>query len=202
MYPYCVKGHYGHGCILQMVCGLLCAVVVMARGARDSEQQRPADASWTPAQYDFNYAVNDPLTGDLKDQRETRAGDDVAGFYRTLDADGLVRTVRYQADAVNGFRAEVVREPVPDGGMADLATRETIGVPAAYHRGSSSAYPFAAAAGTAAYWPYQPYQPYQPYLSRARLLQPYSPYAVVAAYRPYPPYPQPSHGLRLQAARE
>lgn len=168
------------------------------------------DASWTPARYDFNYAVNDPLTGDLKDQQETRSGDDVAGFYRTLDADGLVRTVRYQADAVNGFRAEVVREPAPPGGGAvvddDLVAKAAV-VPAAYHpaayyRGLSPAHPYQPYA-TAAYRPYQlPYQPYRPYAayhrhpysSRARLLQPY------AAYHrhPYSPYLlQTFDGLRL-----
>ncbi|XP_050060570.1 cuticle protein 7-like [Aphis gossypii] len=65
-----------------------------------------------PAQYDFSYAVNDPVTGDQKDQQETRNGDDVTGYYRTVDSDGFLRTVKYKADAVNGFTAEVLREPV------------------------------------------------------------------------------------------
>lgn len=65
-----------------------------------------------PARYAFNYAVNEPITGDQKDQQETRDGDNVDGFYRTVDADGFLRTVKYKADAVNGFTAEVTREPI------------------------------------------------------------------------------------------
>ena len=75
-----------------------------------------AEQPSAPAQYDFAYAVNDPTTGDQKDQQESRNGDDVVGYYRTVDADGYLRTVKYKSDAVNGFTAEVVREPV--GGAA------------------------------------------------------------------------------------
>jgi len=92
--------------------GLLCAVFVcLARAAVIDEPS-------APAQYDFSYAVNDPTTGDQKDQQESRSGDDVTGYYRTLDSDGYLRTVRYKADAVNGFTAEVVREPVSGAAAA------------------------------------------------------------------------------------
>lgn len=59
----------------------------------------------------FGYAVNDPLTGDNKDQQEVRSGGTVMGYYRLVDADGLTRTVNYQADPVNGFTAQVDRSP-------------------------------------------------------------------------------------------
>lgn len=78
-----------------------------------------AEEPEAPAHYDFAYAVNEPATGDQKDQHETRDGDQVSGYYRTLDSDGYLRTVNYKSDAVNGFTAEVVREPV--SGSAALA---------------------------------------------------------------------------------
>lgn len=63
-------------------------------------------------QYNFNYAVHDDLTGDSKQQQETRSGDVVQGSYSLVDADGFRRTVDYTADPINGFNAVVSREPL------------------------------------------------------------------------------------------
>lgn len=144
------------------------------------------DEPSAPAQYDFSYAVNDPTTGDQKDQQESRNGDDVTGYYRTLDSDGFLRTVRYKSDAVNGFTAEVVREPV-SGAVAAVpivakaatvikpvvapavapvvpyvAPVPYVASPAPYYFGSSG-------------YPYN-YQPYS---------YGYQPYPYGAAYSPY-----------------
>ena len=62
--------------------------------------------------YDFNYAVNDATTGDIKDQTESRDGDNVKGMYSLIDADGFKRTVTYTADEEHGFQAVVQREPL------------------------------------------------------------------------------------------
>lgn len=48
-------------------------------------------------QYQFAYDVQDGLTGDSKNQEETRDGDVVRGSYSLTDADGLRRTVHYTA---------------------------------------------------------------------------------------------------------
>ena len=61
--------------------------------------------------YNFEYAVNDASTGDVKSQNEVRRGDQVQGQYTMVDADGYQRIVDYHADDVNGFDAEVRREP-------------------------------------------------------------------------------------------
>ena len=61
--------------------------------------------------YNFGYAVNDVSIGDVKSQNEVRRGDQVQGQYTMMDADGYQRTVEYRADDVNGFDAEVRREP-------------------------------------------------------------------------------------------
>jgi len=51
--------------------------------------------------------VNDPHTGDQKNQWEIRDGDVVKGEYSLVEPDGTLRTVSYTADAVNGFNAVV-----------------------------------------------------------------------------------------------
>lgn len=63
-----------------------------------------------PAQYDFKYSVHDPHTGDVKEQQESRHGDNVQGQYSLVEPDGHRRTVQYSADAHNGFNAVVHRE--------------------------------------------------------------------------------------------
>lgn len=61
--------------------------------------------------YNFNYAVSDLTTGDIKSQQEVRHGDQVQGQYTMMDSDGYQRIVDYRADDKNGFDAEVRREP-------------------------------------------------------------------------------------------
>lgn len=64
-----------------------------------------------PANYEFEYSVHDPHTGDAKSQKEVRHGDAVHGSYSLVDADGSKRIVEYTADAHNGFNAVVHKEP-------------------------------------------------------------------------------------------
>ncbi|CAH2264134.1 jg10301 [Pararge aegeria aegeria] len=59
--------------------------------------------------YSFNYAVNDPHTGDNKAQWETRDGDVVRGAYSLVEPDGNIRIVEYVADSIHGFNAVVKR---------------------------------------------------------------------------------------------
>lgn len=77
-------------------------------------------ASAMPSSYNFGYGVNDPMNSDIKDQQETKDGDQVTGYYRLLDTDGLVRTVSYQAHPVNGFTAQVDRDPIGMEGQSAL----------------------------------------------------------------------------------
>lgn len=65
-----------------------------------------------PAEYSFNYGVKDEHTGDIKEQQETRHGDNVQGFYSLVEPDGHRRIVHYTSDAHNGFNAKVEREYV------------------------------------------------------------------------------------------
>ncbi|VVC97260.1 unnamed protein product [Leptidea sinapis] len=59
--------------------------------------------------YSFNYAVNDPSTGDSKSQTESRDGGYVKGSYSVAEPDGTLRVVDYTADPVSGFNANVRR---------------------------------------------------------------------------------------------
>jgi hypothetical protein len=65
-----------------------------------------------PANYDFEYAVHDDHTGDVKEQHESAKDGVISGYYTLIDADGYKRIVHYTADDHNGFNAEVRREPV------------------------------------------------------------------------------------------
>ena len=71
--------------------------------------------------YSYNYAVNDPSTGDSKSQSETRDGDVVTGQYSLVEADGTRRVVDYTADDVNGFNAQVRKEPLVAKVVAPIA---------------------------------------------------------------------------------
>lgn len=63
-------------------------------------------------QYNFAYDIQDSLTGDSKNQHETRDGDVVQGQYSLTDPDGYRRTVDYTSDPINGFNAVVSRQPL------------------------------------------------------------------------------------------
>ncbi|XP_023954800.2 larval cuticle protein A3A-like [Bicyclus anynana] len=65
--------------------------------------------SYAVPRYEFNYAVNDPSTGDNKAQSEVRDGDAVKGSYSLTEPDGTLRVVEYTADAARGFNAIVKR---------------------------------------------------------------------------------------------
>lgn len=62
--------------------------------------------------YEFEYSVHDPHTGDAKNQKEIRHGHQVKGSYSLIEADGTKRVVEYTADAHHGFNAVVHREPI------------------------------------------------------------------------------------------
>lgn len=57
--------------------------------------------------YAYNYAVNDPHTGDNKAQWEARDGDQVKGSYSLVEPDGSLRVVDYSANDLQGFNAVV-----------------------------------------------------------------------------------------------
>ncbi|XP_058116333.1 larval cuticle protein A2B-like [Anopheles ziemanni] len=81
-----------------------------------------ATADYDPnPQYSYSYAVADAVTGDNKQQQESRSGDVVTGSYALVEPDGTRRVVEYTADPVNGFNAVVHREPLAVKAVAPVA---------------------------------------------------------------------------------
>ncbi|CAH0718195.1 unnamed protein product, partial [Brenthis ino] len=66
-----------------------------------------------PAHYEFQYSVHDEHTGDIKQQQEARAGDNVHGSYSLVQPDGVHRIVEYTSDKEQGFNAIVRYEGTP-----------------------------------------------------------------------------------------
>lgn len=61
-----------------------------------------------PRPYSFQYEVRDPPSGNDYGQQETSDGNGVVrGEYRVLLPDSRTQIVRYTADDVNGYRADV-----------------------------------------------------------------------------------------------
>ncbi|KAK7872435.1 hypothetical protein R5R35_007038 [Gryllus longicercus] len=60
--------------------------------------------------YKFDYSIQDTYHGDVKNQQESRHGDQVKGSYSLVEPDGHIRKVEYTADKHNGFQAIVHRE--------------------------------------------------------------------------------------------
>ncbi|XP_001688325.2 uncharacterized protein LOC5667565 [Anopheles gambiae] len=91
-------------------------------------------------QYSYSYAVADAVTGDNKNQQESRSGDVVTGSYSLVEPDGTRRTVEYNADPINGFNAVVHREPLAVKAVAPIAK---YAAPLAYPAVAKVAAPYA-----------------------------------------------------------
>ncbi|XP_044737553.1 cuticle protein-like [Chrysoperla carnea] len=95
------------------------------------------DDEYSIPNYTFEYGVNDPTTGDVKSQHETRYGDKVKGYYSLNEPDGTKRVVHYTADDQNGFQAVVEKighavHPVKFVNPAKLYSKEFTHAPIAY----------------------------------------------------------------------
>lgn len=64
-----------------------------------------------PANYEFQYHVDDHHTKDIKAHHEQAQNGKVHGQYWLIDSDGHKRIVDYTADDIHGFQATVRREP-------------------------------------------------------------------------------------------
>jgi hypothetical protein len=87
------------------VSGEIHQVVVL--GHYQNQQFNSLDYVAKPDYNLYSYGVQDPETGNAQTHRETRDGDEVVGEYKVLQADGVLRIVKYTADAKNGFRATI-----------------------------------------------------------------------------------------------
>ncbi|XP_014251009.1 cAMP-dependent protein kinase catalytic subunit [Cimex lectularius] len=72
--------------------------------------QEPEDYDPNP-QYQFGFDIKDDEFTNYQKRKEQREGDKISGSYSVVDSDGYIRTVTYTADPLEGFKADVVREP-------------------------------------------------------------------------------------------
>ncbi|XP_037791968.1 cuticle protein 19-like [Penaeus monodon] len=63
-----------------------------------------------PAKYDFNYAVNDPPSGNDFGHQEARDGPNTQGSYYVLLPDGRLQRVTYTVNGDSGYVADVTYE--------------------------------------------------------------------------------------------
>lgn len=99
--------------VLLTVLAFVCAFV-----SGSPAPQLPAEEGEQDAfpQYQYNYAINDPISRDTKSHSEFRYGDTVRGSYSVMDPDGTFRQVDYVADDANGFQATVSKTPLAAAG--------------------------------------------------------------------------------------
>ncbi|XP_047472485.1 pro-resilin-like [Penaeus chinensis] len=91
----------------------LASLVVAAIGLPDSlpTYGYPAPTpAYAPAKYDFNYAANDPSSGNDFGHQETRDGDNTQGSYYVLLPDGRLQRVTYSVNGDSGYVADVTYE--------------------------------------------------------------------------------------------
>ncbi|XP_042239695.1 pro-resilin-like [Homarus americanus] len=80
-----------------------------------------------PAQYDFNWAVQDDLSGNDFGHQESRDGENTQGSYYVLLPDGRLQRVAYTVNGDSGYVAEVTYE-----GEAQYQTPRPSYTPAPY----------------------------------------------------------------------
>nr|XP_053648468.1 cuticle protein 7-like [Cherax quadricarinatus] len=75
-------------------------------GFSPAPSYRPAP-SYAPARYSFDYAVNDPPSGNDFGHQESRDGDHTQGSYYVQLPDGRLQQVTYTVSGDSGYLAEV-----------------------------------------------------------------------------------------------
>ncbi|XP_050721080.1 cuticle protein 19.8-like, partial [Eriocheir sinensis] len=70
----------------------------------------PTQQNAAPANYDFNWAVNDAPSSNNYGQQESRQGDNTKGSYYVQLPDGRLQRVDYTVSGDSGFVAQVTYE--------------------------------------------------------------------------------------------
>ncbi|XP_069976242.1 pro-resilin-like [Penaeus vannamei] len=93
--------------ILQVIALAALVAVALARPQNGYGVPTPSSA---PAKYDFNYAVNDPPSGNDFGHQEARDGPNTQGSYYVLLPDGRLQKVAYTVNGDSGYVADVTYE--------------------------------------------------------------------------------------------
>nr|XP_027216607.1 pro-resilin-like [Penaeus vannamei] len=86
----------------------LAALVAVALARPENGYGVPTPSG--PAKYDFNYAVNDPPSGNDFGHQEARDGPNTQGSYYVLLPDGRLQKVTYTVNGDSGYVADVTYE--------------------------------------------------------------------------------------------
>ncbi|XP_071541413.1 cuticle protein 8-like [Panulirus ornatus] len=87
----------------------LCMAAFAVVESRPSFYSAPRFSSeeFGPARYSFDWAVNDPPSGNNFGQQESRDNDNTQGSYTVQLSDGRLQTVNYYVNGDSGFIADV-----------------------------------------------------------------------------------------------
>ncbi|XP_069977410.1 cuticle protein 7-like [Penaeus vannamei] len=97
--------------VLQVfVLAVLVAVAIARPDSPPTYSYSAPTPSYAPAKYDFNYAVNDPPSGNDFGHQEARDGDHTQGSYYVLLPDGRLQKVTYTVNGDSGYVADVTYE--------------------------------------------------------------------------------------------
>ncbi|KAK8392724.1 hypothetical protein O3P69_014865 [Scylla paramamosain] len=98
--------HHSHSCT-NMACKLLLVLATLV--AFSAASYVPQDSyGAAPANYDFNWAVNDAPSGNNYGHQEARNGDNTQGYYFVQLPDGRLQKVTYSVQGDSGFLAELL----------------------------------------------------------------------------------------------
>ncbi|XP_037791907.1 pro-resilin-like [Penaeus monodon] len=93
--------------IFQVIALYVLLAVALARPQNGYGVPTPSSV---PAKYDFNYAVNDPPSGNDFGHQEARDGPNTQGSYYVLLPDGRLQRVTYTVNGDSGYLAETTYE--------------------------------------------------------------------------------------------
>ncbi|KAK4306577.1 hypothetical protein Pmani_021626 [Petrolisthes manimaculis] len=96
-----------------MMAGVVCGGYVPPPPPRPPPPPPPPTDIFVPASYEFVYGVEDDPSANNFGHQETRDGDVTRGEYFVKLPDGRIQTVRYTADPVNGFQADISYDGAP-----------------------------------------------------------------------------------------
>ncbi|KAF2368103.1 Insect cuticle protein [Trinorchestia longiramus] len=86
---------------------VMTAAVMLASVSAAQYPSQQLQYNEEPRPYQFNYGVQDQYSGANFGHNEKSDGNAVKGSYQVALPDGRIQIVRYVADHVNGYQAEV-----------------------------------------------------------------------------------------------
>ncbi|XP_071541412.1 cuticle protein 8-like [Panulirus ornatus] len=90
-----------------LLLSLVAVAVADHRPSYNAPRFQYSSEEFGPARYSFDWAVNDPPSGNNFGQQESRDNDNTQGSYTVQLSDGRLQTVNYYVNGDSGFIADV-----------------------------------------------------------------------------------------------